>query len=81
METGIEKVPEIIQCDGHRSESWPNISGTKLTGTDDGLFGNKNYRYTFNNLWNKKVTFRLKLNGREFEFLRWFKIVKTTTEK
>jgi hypothetical protein len=32
-------------------------------------------------LWNKKVTFRLELIGREFESLRSFKIVKTTMKE
>jgi hypothetical protein len=87
METSsFENVPEIIQCYGHRRASWPNISGTKLTGVDgtDGLFGpfaSKTYSYTFNNLWTKKVTFCVELNGREFDFLQSFEIVKITTKK
>jgi hypothetical protein len=84
METGqFESVPEIIECDGcgSRRGSWPNITGIKLTGTVDDSFGGKKYSYTFNNLGNKKVTFRLELKGREFEFLESFKIVKITTKK
>jgi hypothetical protein len=82
METGLESVPEIIEWDGYGSRgSWP-ISGAKLTGTVDGPFGgNKRYSYTFNNLWNKKVSFRLELNGREFKSLRSSKIIKITTKK
>jgi hypothetical protein len=84
METGLESVPEIIKCDGCVvSGSWPNISGAKFTGTVDGTddpFELKKYSYTFNNLWNKKVTFRLELTGREFEFLESFEIVKMTTK-
>jgi hypothetical protein len=80
METGVENVPEIIECDGYYSDSWPNISGAKFTDTVDLPFF-KRYRYTFNNLWNKKVSFRLELNGREFESLRAFKIIKITTKK
>jgi hypothetical protein len=76
MEPGqLESVPEIIECDdGSRSGSWPNISGAKLPGTVDG----KMYRYTFNNLWNNKVTFDLELIGRELEYLRSFSIAKIT---
>jgi hypothetical protein len=81
METGLENMPEIIECRGHLRGSWPNISGAKLTGTVDGFGGNKNYSYTFNNLWNKKVTFCLEIKGREFKFLESFKIVKITTKK
>jgi hypothetical protein len=96
METGLENVPEIIECDGRRSgswpmeeekcngrrEGWPNISGVKFIGTVDRPFGgNKKYSYTFNNLWKNKATFHLELIGREFEYLESFKIVKTTTEK
>jgi hypothetical protein len=81
METGLENVPEIIECDGYSSGSWPNIPGAKFTSTADGPFGDKKYSYTFNNLWNKKVTFRLELNGREFESLDWFKIIKITMKK
>jgi hypothetical protein len=85
METGqFESLPEIIECDGcGRRGSWPNISGAKFTGMDVtyGLFGEKKYIYTFNNLGNNKVTFRLELNGREFGYLNWFKIVKITTKK
>jgi hypothetical protein len=77
METGLENMPEIIECYGcDRRGSWPNISGAKFTGTVDGT-GNKKYRYTFN----KKVTFCLELNGREFESLRSFEIDKITTKK
>jgi hypothetical protein len=78
METSLESVPEIIECHGHCSGSgcWPNISGVKFTGTVDGPFELNKYSYTFNNLWNKKVTFRLQLNGREFEYLDSFSIVK-----
>jgi hypothetical protein len=81
MESGLECVPETIEYDGRRSESWPNISGAKFTGTTDGPFANKKYSYTFNNLWNKKVTFRLELFGLEFESLESFEIVKITTKK
>jgi hypothetical protein len=83
METGQENVPKIIDYTGHgRRGSWPNISGAKLTGTVDGFGGgNKKYSYTFNNLWNKKVTFCVELDGREFESLESFKIVKITTKK
>jgi hypothetical protein len=83
METSsFENLPEIIECYGcGRRGSWPNISGAKFDGTVDVPFSNKKYHYTFNNLWNKKVTFRLELNGREFEFLIAFKIIKTTTKK
>jgi hypothetical protein len=73
----LESVPKIIECGGYDSESWPNITGAKLTGTTDGP-GNKKYSYTFNNLWNKKVTFCLELNGREFGYLQLFKIIKIT---
>jgi hypothetical protein len=81
METGRleEGLPEIIECDGYRG-SWPNITGAKLTGTVDGPYGNKKYSYTFNNVWNKKVTFRLELFGREFEYIRLFKIIKITSK-
>jgi hypothetical protein len=84
METGIESLPEIIECYGYGygRGSWPNISGAKFTGTEDeGPFELKKYSYTFNNLWNKKVTFRLELNGREFGYLNCFKIDKITTKK
>jgi hypothetical protein len=81
MENGLESVPEIIECYGNCG-SWPNISGAKFTATVDCPFGpNKEYSYTFNNLWSKKVTFRLELIGREFEFLQSFKIFKTTTKQ
>jgi hypothetical protein len=80
METGLENVPEIIECYGYVSGSWTNISKAKFTGTVDGLYEDeKKYSYTFNNLWNKKVTFCLELIGREFEFLRLFKIIKIKT--
>jgi hypothetical protein len=83
METSsLESVPEIIECYGYRRGRWPNISGAKFTSIvtvyDD---GKKRYHYTFNNLWNKKVTFRLELIGREFEFLESFKIDKITTNE
>jgi hypothetical protein len=89
METGqIESLPEMIECIGRRRGSWPNISGAKLTGTEDegpyedGPFELKKYSYTFNNLWSKKVTFCLELIGREFEYIDcWFEIVKITTKK
>jgi hypothetical protein len=86
METGLENVPEIIECVGHLRGSWPNISGAKFTGVDGandpfGPYAFKKYRYTFNNLWNNKVTFCLELNGREFEFLESFEIVKITPKK
>jgi hypothetical protein len=84
METSsFENLPEIIECRGYNggTGSWPNISGANLTGTIEGLFGQKIYSYTFNNLWNKKVTFCLELIGREFEFLQRFKIVKITTKE
>jgi hypothetical protein len=76
METGRleESLPEIIECDGYRG-SWPNIPGAKLTGTVNGFGVNKKFLYTFNNLGNKKVTFCLELNGREFESLESFKIM------
>jgi hypothetical protein len=81
METSrLENVPEIIDCIGPRSGSWPNIPGAKFTGTVDGPYSGKKYRYTFNNLWNKKVSFCLELTGREFEFLEVFKIIKITTK-
>jgi hypothetical protein len=81
METGqLESVPGIIECFGFRRGSWPNISGAKFTGVD-GPFHNKTYSYTFNNLWNEKATFGLKLIGREFESLESFNIVKITTKK
>jgi hypothetical protein len=82
METGqLESVPEIIKCDGYCSEIWPNISGAKFTGTVDGRpYGDETkYHYTFNNLRNMEVTFGLELNGREFEFLHSFEIIKITT--
>jgi hypothetical protein len=80
METGLENVPEIIRCHGNRG-SWPNIAGAKFTDTADGRYEDeKKYLYTFNNLWNKKVTFRLELNGLEFKFLESFKIIKITTK-
>jgi hypothetical protein len=83
METGLENVPEIIECDGYDSGSWPNISGVKFTGTVGPYDGNdeEKYQYTFNNLWNNKVTFCLELNGEEFEFLESFEIVKITTNE
>jgi hypothetical protein len=78
MEAGLENVPEIIECNGRRG-GWPNISGAKFTGTVDGPYGDETkYHYTFNNLWNEKVTFCLELIGREFESIRSFKI---TTKK
>jgi hypothetical protein len=81
METNLENVPEII-CYAGRRGSWPNIPGAKFTGTVDRPFDDeKKYRYTFNNLWSKKVMFRLEINGREFEYLHWFKIDKITTKK
>jgi hypothetical protein len=81
METGqLECLPEIIECYGCRRGSWPNISGAKFTGTDDDG-GNKKYRYTFNNLWSKKVTFCIELTGREFKYFDCFKIVKITTKQ
>jgi hypothetical protein len=78
METGLENVPETIECYGYPRGSWPNISRAKFTGVD-GPFGNK--KYTFNNLWNKKVTFCLELFGREFEYLIAFMIIKIATKK
>jgi hypothetical protein len=84
IETGFENVPEIIECysgEYRGSQSWPNITGIKLTGTVDGPYFDKKYSYTFNNVWNKKVTFRLVLNGLEFEFLDSFEIIKITTKK
>jgi hypothetical protein len=80
METGqLESLPEIIKCYGFNA-SWPNITGAKFTGTIElGPFAK--YLYTFNNLGNKKVTFRLELTGREFEYLRAFEIIKMTTKK
>jgi hypothetical protein len=75
METGLENVPEIIKCNGRRG-GWPNISGAKFTGTVDRPYADKKYRYIFNNLWNKKVTFCLELIGREFESFEFFKIFK-----
>jgi hypothetical protein len=88
METGLENVPETIECDGYvggESDSWPNISGAKFTGFDltdeEDPYGNKKYSYTFNNSWKKKVTFCLELIGQEFEYLQLFKIVKITTKK
>jgi hypothetical protein len=82
METGLENVPEIIQCYGFNRGSWKNISGATFTGTveADGPFGKKKYRYAFNHLWNKKVTFCLELYGREFQFLESFEIIKITTK-
>jgi hypothetical protein len=79
METGLESVPEIIECRGYGG--WPNIPGAKFDSTVDVPFSNKKYRYTFNNLWNKKVSFCLELNGREFGYLHWFKIDKITTKE
>jgi hypothetical protein len=79
METGLENLPEIIECYGYGS--WPNISGAKFTGMIDRPYAPKKYHYTFNNLWNKKVTFCLELKGREFEYLKSYKIVKITTKK
>jgi hypothetical protein len=71
----------MIECRGCGSGSWPNITGAKLTGTADGPIGyEKKYRYTFNNLWSKKVTFCLELIGREFESLESLKIIKITTK-
>jgi hypothetical protein len=86
METSsLESVPEIIECSSAYGSRgiWPNISGAKFTGVDrsDGPLGEKKYRYTFNNLWNKKVSFCLELIGREFEYLDWFKIDKITTKE
>jgi hypothetical protein len=83
METSsLENVPELIECSRqiYYSGSWPNILGAKFDGTVDRRFpaGCKKYRYTFNNLWNKKVTFCLELIGREFEYLESFAIVKIT---
>jgi hypothetical protein len=85
METGLENLPEIIYCYEYGSfvyysGSWPNISGAKFTATVDCPFGAW-YSYTFNNLWNKKVTFRLQLIGREFEYLQSFEIIKITTKE
>jgi hypothetical protein len=82
METGLESVPEIIECSAFRRGSWPNISGAKFTDTGDpDPFASKTYSYTFNNLWNKKVTFCVELKGQEFEYLRAFEIIKITTKK
>jgi hypothetical protein len=86
METGLENVPEIIECDERDEDtygSWPNIFGAKFTGVDgtDDPYANKKYHYTFNNLWNEKVTFCLELNGLEFEYLKSFEIIKITTKK
>jgi hypothetical protein len=82
METSsLESVPEIIEFYGCHSGGWPNISGAKLTGTIDRPYGDKKYRYTFNNLWNNKASFRLELIGLEFKFLESFKIIKITTKK
>jgi hypothetical protein len=79
MENGqLESLPEIIECYVYNGRSWPNITGTKFTGTADRLFGEKKYSYTFNNLWNKKVSFCLELTGREFEYLLSFSIAKIT---
>jgi hypothetical protein len=76
MEIGqLESLPAIIECDGFNAR-WPNISRANLTGTIDDLFGEKKYRYTFNNLWNKKFTFCLELIGREFESFGSFKTTK-----
>jgi hypothetical protein len=80
METGLESVPEIIECYGSWHGSWPNISGAKFTGVD-GTDGPKKYSYTFNNLSNKNFTFCLELIGQEFESLRSFKIDKITMKK
>jgi hypothetical protein len=81
-ETGLENVPEIIKCDGYCSEIWPNISGAKFTGTVDRPYGDETKcHYTFNNLRNMEVTFGLELNGREFEYLISFEIIKITTKK
>jgi hypothetical protein len=54
LETGLENVPEIIQCCGLYGRGiWTNISGVKFTATEvHGPYGSKKYRYTFNNLWN-----------------------------
>jgi hypothetical protein len=89
METGqLESLPEIIECSGIFCSrgSWPNITGTKFTGTIG--FGGigpyedaKKYSYTFNNLGNKKVSFCLELYGQESEYLVLFKIDKITTKK
>jgi hypothetical protein len=82
IETGLENVPEIIEWDGYCSGSWPNISGAKYTGTVDNPFvdddgdSSKKYRYIFNNLLDKKATFHLELYGLEFEYLKFFKIIK-----
>jgi hypothetical protein len=81
METSLESVPEIIECDRYRRGSWPNISGAKFTGVTVDDDGEKKYSYTFNNLWSKKITFCLELYGLEFEYLQSFKIVKITTKK
>jgi hypothetical protein len=77
METGqLESLPEIIECYGcGRRGSWRNISGAKFTGTVNSPFGAYKKFYTFNNLWTKKVTFCLEINGREFESLESFKIM------
>jgi hypothetical protein len=76
METiSLENVPEIIKCHGRRIGSWPNISRAKLTGSVDDPFGGKKNSYTFNNLWNKNVTFCVELNGRD-AFLKTFKLSK-----
>jgi hypothetical protein len=82
METGLENVPEIIECVGY-GIGWPNISGAKFTGVTVDDDGEKKYRYTFNNLWSKKVSFCLELTvwGREFEFIHTFEIIKMTTKK
>jgi hypothetical protein len=95
MEPGqLESLPEIIECYGYNGTgSWPNISGANIfvwwpnifgqpyTWKPGSLFSQKKFRYTFNNLWSKKVTFRLELNGQEFESLESFKIVKITMKE
>jgi hypothetical protein len=81
--SSLESVPEIIECGAYGRGSaygkgWPNIPGAKFTDSVDLPFF-KRYRYTFNNLWNKKVMFGLDLIGREF--LESLKIVKITTKE
>jgi hypothetical protein len=67
-----------VRCSGYDRVKWPNISGTKLIKAKRTFIANLNYpvMYTFNNLANKNLMFRLELIGNAL-YLQGFKIVKS----